>query len=526
MSPLNVLLVMADQMAPHFTGTYGHTLVSTPHLDALAARGARFDAAYCHSPLCAPARFTMMAGRSASAIGAWDNAAEFTATTPTIAHFMRQRGYQTVLSGKMHFVGPDQLHGFEERLTTDIYPADFAWTPDWTAADARIDKWYHNMDPLQEAGQAIATHHTDYDEEVGYTSQRKLYDLARSSDPRPFFLVASFINPHDPYVARPEWWDLYDHDDIDLPDPVAGFELDAHSQRIRTGIEADTVGCTEDQIRKARHGYYANVSYVDHWLGSLVGTLEETGQFDNTVVIFTSDHGDMLGDRGLWYKMSFHERSARVPFVMAGPGVAHAVIPNVMSHLDLAPTLIDLVSDDSGAPTPEAATSESTMALELEGRSLWHVASGGDDETSETTGEYMAEMTSEPMFMIRRDALKYIHCDADPPLLYDVEADPLERTNLADDPAHAETASAFAAEVDARWDRPVIRDRVLRSQRERHLLHHAVQHGSMPPSWDHLPTNDVTNSYVRNHHDIVEASLRSRLPLPEALSAQIPQMRF
>ncbi|MCY3805446.1 MAG: sulfatase-like hydrolase/transferase, partial [bacterium] len=194
----NVLLVMADQLAPHFTGTYGHPLVRTPALDALAERGTRFDAAYCGSPLCAPSRFSMLAGRPPSQIGAWDNAAEFPASVPTFVHHLRLAGYRTVLSGKMHFVGPDQLHGFEERLTTDIYPADFAWTPDWDAAGERIGKWYHNMDSLAEAGQALATYQIDYDEEVGCAAVRHVYDLARRGDGRPFLLVASFIHPHDP----------------------------------------------------------------------------------------------------------------------------------------------------------------------------------------------------------------------------------------------------------------------------------------------------------------------------------------
>jgi len=242
---------------------------------------------------------------------------------------------------------------------------------------------------------------------------------------------------------------------------------------------------------------------------TLVATLEETDQLDNTVVIFTSDHGDMLGDRGLWYKMSFHERSARVPLVMAGPGVANRTSSNVVSHLDLAPSLLDLATD--GADW-------SDWTPELDGRSVWNLATGGDDEVSETTGEYMAEMTSEPMFMIRRGSMKYIHCDGDPPLLYDVDADPLERVNLATDPAHTATAAAFADEVDDRWDRAAIRERVIESQRNRHILHDAVNNaggpGSTPPSWDHLPANDVANSYVRNHQDVVDASLTSRLPLP------------
>ena len=164
---------MADQLAPHSTGAYGHPLVRTPAMDALVERGARFDAA------------------------------ELPASVPTLAHYLRLAGYRTTLSGKMHFVGPDQLHGFDERLTTDIYPADFAWTPNWDAPEERIDKWYHNMDSLSEAGQALATYQIDYDEEVGFAAVRHLYHLARDPDRRPFFLAVSFIHPTTPTWPAP-----------------------------------------------------------------------------------------------------------------------------------------------------------------------------------------------------------------------------------------------------------------------------------------------------------------------------------
>lgn len=508
----NILLVMADQLAPHFTSTYGHPVVKTPNLDALAERGTRFDAAYCHSPLCAPSRFTMLSGQPVSAIGAWDNASEFPASTPTLAHYLALNNYRTVLSGKMHFVGPDQLHGFEERITTDIYPADFAWTPNWDRADERIDKWYHNMDVLADAGTAVTTYQLDYDEEVGFAAQRKLLDIARDGDDRPFFLCASFIHPHDPYVARPEWWDLYDHDEIDMPDEWHLDSLDPHTLRIRAGIEADTVGYTDEQVRNARHGYYANVSYFDDWLGKLLTTLEETGRLDDTIVIATSDHGDMLGDRGAWFKMSFHERSARVPFVVAGPGVEQSTVGNVCSLLDLLPTLLDVAGAEPVA--------------ELPGRSLVRAWSGQPDPIDETFGEYTGEMTGEPMFMIRRGTLKYIHCDSDPAQLYDIATDPLERRNLVSDPAYVEVAAAFAAEVEARWDSAAIRKRVVASQRSRHLLHQAMssqamssqakssQGGPAGPlvSWDHLPTNDVANKYLRNHQDWDEAGAKMRFP--------------
>ncbi len=498
----NILLIMADQLAPHFTGTYGHPLVATPNMDALAERGVRFDAAYCHSPLCAPARFSLLSGQPVHKIGAWDNASEFAATVPTFAHHLRSAGYKTTLSGKMHFVGPDQLHGFDERLTTDIYPADFAWTPNWERSDERIGKWYHNMEALYEAGEAVATYQIDYDEEVGFAARRRLFDLARENDDRPFFMVASFIHPHDPYVARPEWWAKYNSEDIDMPAPVEIDSLDPHTKRIRHGIEADSVGFGDEQTRNSRHGYYANTSYFDDWVGKLVSTLEETGQLENTVVILTSDHGDMLGDRGTWFKMSFFERSARVPLVIAGPGVANTTVGNVCSHLDVLPTLIDIATDGAGL---------GDLGVDLEGRSLWSLASGDKSEVDETTGEYMAEMTSHPMFMIRRGSYKYIHCDTDPALLYNVDEDPLERNNLAEDEDHKTMASDFAAEVAKRWNSKAIRDQVIASQRARRVVYKAMAAGPLT-SWDHLPKNDVANHYVRNHMDWAEAGETYRFP--------------
>lgn len=503
-------MIMADQLAPHFTGAYGHALVKTPHMDALVERGARFDAAYVNSPLCAPARFSMLAGQAITKIGAYDNASEFPSQVPTLAHYLRLMGYRTCLSGKMHFVGPDQLHGFEERVTTDIYPADFAWTPDWDNSDDRIGKWYHGMDTLHEAGEAQVTYQIEYDEEVGFAARRRLYGYARDNAAKtasgeaskPFFMCASFIHPHDPYVARPEWWDLYNHDDIDMPAPIDLDGLDPHSRRIRAGIQSDTVGHTDEHVRNSRHGYYANTSYFDNWIGSLVKTLEETEQLDNTVVIVLSDHGDMLGERGAWFKMSFYERSARIPLIIAGPGVTQGVVPNACSHLDLLPTLLDIAAD--GAPWPE-------LGAAIDGRSLWELATGGTDDVDETTGEYTAEMTSHPMFMIRRSSYKYIHCDTDPPLLYNLADDPEEEVNLVHDPDHFLMAADFDTEVGERWDSKTIRSDVLESQRARRTINAAMTTGSLT-SWDFQPDRDAANEYVRNHMDWFDAGPRTRFP--------------
>lgn len=505
----NILLIMADQLAPQFTGCYGHKVVKTPNLDALAARGMRFDSAYCNSPLCAPSRFSMMAGQLVSRIGAWDNASEFKASTPTFAHYLTTLGYDTCLSGKMHFVGPDQKHGFKDRITTDIYPSDFAWTPDWENHEERIDKWYHNMQTVKESGTAHASFQIDYDDEVAFAATRWLFNHARdkaAGHAKPFAMVASFIHPHDPYVARPEWYNLYQDDEIELPSYIPEMdEQDPFSVRLLEGIEATTKPLTDAEIIKARRAYFANVSYFDSKIGALVKTLEETGEIDNTIIIVTADHGDMLGERGLWYKMNFFENSARVPMVMAGPNIKKGAVPNACSLVDLLPTFIEF-----------AGGSTDMVGEPIDGRSLVPLATGGDDEISEAIGEYCAEMTAAPVYMIRRDAFKYIHCDMDPPQLYNIEADPQERDNLATNPAYQAITDAFADEITSRWDGARMTHDVIAAQRSRRILHHAMEITAkeLGPSqgWDYNPPSDAGKQYVRNHMDWTVAADRYRFP--------------
>ena len=409
----------------------------------------------------------------------------------------------------MHFVGPDQLHGFEERLTTDVYPADHAWTPDWEQPDERIDAWYHNMDSVRQAGRAQNTFQIEYDEEAVLLARRRIFDYAMEGV-APFCMVVSLIHPHDPYLARPEWWDLYDHDAIDMParEPAD----DPHTRRLMWGIEADKVHVTEAQVRNARHAYYANTSYFDGMVGRVVQALEESDQLDRTILVVTSDHGDMLGERGLWYKMNFFEHSARVPLVVAGPGVAHRVVAEPVSLVDLAPTFLDLAGGVD-------------LGVSLDGRSLRPLLEGakGDPEGGEAIGEYCAEIATHPLLMIRRGRWKYIHCDVDPPQMFDVVADPLERENLAADPAHAERASAFAAEVAARWDGAKLRADVIASQRRRRAVHAAMQMGKAP-SWDWQPPRDASNEWMRTHMNWDVVTARSRWPPLKEAAEDLPEM--
>jgi choline-sulfatase len=497
----NILVVMYDQVSVDALPCYGNPVVKTPTIDALAHGGVVFDAAYTNSPLCTPARAVMMTGQLPSATGGYDNAAYLPSTIPTFAHYARAGGYRTVLAGKMHFVGPDQLHGFEERRTTDIYPADFGWTPDWRHPDERIDWWFHNMDSVLHAGVAEVTNQLLYDDEVGHASVRALHDLARSDDDRPWLLVASFTHPHDPYVTRREYWQRYRDEQIPLPRVTAGDVVDdPHSARLRAASLMDEVPIDDQAVRRARRAYYANLSYVDDWTARLMSTLRGIGAADDTVVVVLADHGDMLGERGLWYKMSFFEASARIPLVVWGPSwFTPRRVGEPVSLADLVPTVIELAGES--APTPVDP---------LAGRSLLPLCLGRPQQR-DVFGEYLAEGAVAPIVMIRRGDLKFVHGPADPDQLYDLSADPDELVNLATNPAHTDLVARLRAEVTHRWNLDALTADVLASQTRRRLLDTALRQGRFTP-WEYTPPRDGGHEYMRNHLDLNEVERLTRWP--------------
>lgn len=192
----NILFIMTDQMAAPILPIHdAASPIKMPNLVRLAERSVVFDAAYCNSPLCAPSRFVLVSGQLPSKIGAYDNAADFPADVPTYAHYLRRLGYHTALSGKMHFCGPDQLHGYEQRLTSDIYPADYGWAVNWDAPEERLS-WYHNMASVLQAGPCVRSNQLDFDEEVVFKAQQYLYDHVRSNPEQPFCLTVSMTHPH------------------------------------------------------------------------------------------------------------------------------------------------------------------------------------------------------------------------------------------------------------------------------------------------------------------------------------------
>jgi choline-sulfatase len=503
----NILLVMADQLTAFALPCYGHPVVKAPHIARLAQQGVLFENAYCNSPLCAPSRCSMMAGRLPSRIGAYDNASEFPASVTTIAHGLRAQGYRTCLAGKMHFVGPDQLHGFEERLTTDIYPADFGWTPNWDAPEERIDWWYHNMLSVKQAGIAEATNQLDFDDEVTFHAVRFLKDHVRSDDPRPFFMTVSFTHPHDPYAIRETYWNRYRDDEITPPrmGPLAPDRMDPHSRRLVRVSAMDEAAITLADVRRARHAYYGAISYVDDAVGELIGTLQGFGLADDTILVFTSDHGDMLGERGLWYKMCFFEWAVRVPLIFWAPSrFAPRRAFGLASLLDLLPTLLELGRPQEGP----------TAAIEYEGASLTPALEGGELPERTVSGEYLAEGALAPIFMLRHGTHKFIWSEPDPPMLFDLARDPNELQNLTASPEHAPVVAKFEAEMHERWHPARLRDEILKSQRARRFAFSTLATGRHT-SWDFQPARDASRQYARNHRDLDQVERSRRFPPPE-----------
>jgi choline-sulfatase len=483
---------MADQLNTHAVPAYGNRTVDAKHLTALGESGVIFDAAYCNSPLCAPSRASMMTGRLPSQIGVYDNGAELPASVPTLAHYLRMGGYRTCLAGKMHFVGPDQLHGFEQRVTTDLYPAGLDWTPDWNRPASDRLLWYHDMSSVLEAGVSAASLQIDFDEEVAFRAVRAIYDLARSDDGRPFFLLASFAHPHDPWEVPQSCWDRYDGVEIDPPSipEIPDSRLDPHSRRIREMCGQQGLEIAEQTVLNARRGYYAAVSFLDEKVGRLLGALDATGMRQSTIVIFTSDHGEMLGERGLWYKMSFFEPSARVPLIVSAPGRfgPRRVSQNV-SLVDLLPTLVELAGGGHPFGPGEPAAGVSLMPL-LDGRG------GGPPGPDQVIGEYLAEGTHGPLVMIRRGSLKFVRCPGDPDQLFDLRTDPQELVNLAQMREHNSAVQTFSHEIATRWNLGTLRDQVVASQRRRRVVVDALSTGRKP-SWDYSPPDDSSTRYVR-----------------------------
>ena len=353
----------------------------------------------------------------------------------------------------------------------------------------------------------------DYDDEVQFHAERQIYDFARDDDQRPFFLTVSFTQPHDPFTCAQEYWDLYSDNEVGLPtiprpDDEAMHPIEKSLLEFTGFWSRGTV--TEAEIVAARRAYYGMISDVDARIGELVGALQRTGQLDNTLIVLTSDHGEMLGERGQWYKRNFFEPSARVPLLFSGPlgEAAPGRIGAHVSQLDLLPTLFSIAGGgtDNFVETPD-------------GRDLSSLLAGKPFEAdNRVVSELLCDGVTGPNIMIREDQWKYWYSHGNPPMLFDLNADPNELLNLAGDSDHQDTLARFEAQLEERWDIQSLKSAVLKSQRARMLVCHAHRVGK-PPIWDYAVPSDPLARYIRPETEFWQViEDRARLPKVKTVS--------
>jgi len=465
---------MSDEHSAEFSSIYGNTVVQTPTLDRLARDGVTFDNAYCASPLCVPARMSFMTGKHVHREEIWDNGVPLRSDAITWAHRLANAGYNTALSGKMHFIGPDQYHGFEEILVRDDtvcaknIEVDFRWADDVSPrpnSRARFDA----------AGAGGGTH-IDHDRAVTktcleYLEQRSAENRA-GGDQQPFILCAGYNSPHFPLIVPDDYYSLYHPEAVDLPvawdQPLE--ELGPHQQRLKTlfGLE----GLTEEQVRRARAAYFGLITWMDHEAGLLVDKLEETGLIDNTVIIYTADHGDMAGTHGLWWKSSFYEQAVHVPLVIKMPGEPDrgSRRSELVSHLDLSATLLEFAEAPYvGAGAPKVSEEDS-----MDGISLLPILQAQPNDRvawrDHVISEYYAQGSRNPMRMIRQGNHKLNIYHGETIELFDLVEDPYEMVNLAGYFEQSTRLKELKKIAYEDWNPDEIDTKVRRSQFERWII--------------------------------------------------------
>jgi len=497
----NILFIMADQLAAAALPMYRNSRVIAPHLQALADNGVVFDNCYCNLPMCGPSRASLHTGKLPFSIQMYDNASEFHADRPTLAHYLRGLGYRTELAGKMHFVGPDQLHGYEKRHTTEIYPANFAWTVDWTKG-REFRPTNLTMAPVIESGACIRTLQMDYDDEVAYYGTQAIYDLARKPDKKPFFLTVSFTSPHSPFVISQEYWDLYNHDDIELPTvpEIALGEKDHLSRNLHYCQARHLYTVTDDHRRNARHAYYGMISYIDDKVGELVNALERAGLRENTLIVFTSDHGEMMGERGMWFKQHFFEWASRVPLIASMPGRYRAArVENNVSLIDLMPTFLDIAAEK----TFDAYVDQ------IDGQSLLAAMNGESASLNDVViSEFAADGSTGPSRMVKKGNWKYLYLEGVDTVLYNLKDDPNELDNLSGSNNVADKERELHDIALRDWD-PEHWRRVIGHSQQQRLKIHSITQGD--PSYVYEIRHDDTTRYIRNA-GAAETKARARLP--------------
>ena len=442
MQPQNLVIIMSDEHNRAMAGCYGHKMVTTPNLDALAARGTRFTNAYTSCPICVPARAAFATGKYNHQIGFWDNADPYDGSVPSWHHKLRDAGHEVVSIGKLHFRSADDDNGFSREILPMHVIEGKGDLMGLVRDDMPARGMAHKMATMAGPGESP---YTMYDRQIAAETQKWLHDEAPKHTDKPWVLFVSFVTPHFPLTAPPEhYYRYYNDPDLPMPKAYGANERPSHPslRDYSTSSNYDDYFKSEDDVRRAIAGYFGLCSFLDEQIGKVVSAIDESGLGGNTRIVYTSDHGDNLGARGLWGKSTMFEEAAGVPLIMAGEGIPWGkTVDTAATFLDIYPFIVDSVGEGEAGMVDEDHPGTSILAL----------AEGAEPDRT-VLSEYHAMGSSGAIFMLRDRRYKYIHFAAYPPMLFDLDKDPEELNDLADDPTYAEIRADFEARLRARLD--------------------------------------------------------------------------
>lgn len=424
MKPMNMLVLMSDEHNPKILGCYGHSVAKTPHLDGLAARGVRFTSAYCNSPICIPARATFATGQYIHRIGYWDNGDPYEGSVTSWHHRLRGAGRAVDSIGKLHFRSTADDNGFRREHIPLHVVEGLGDLMGLVRDDLPVRGGSYKIAKSAGPGES---EYTAYDRQITAEAIRWLREEAPRSGDEPWTLFVSWVCPHFPLTAPQRFFDMYPLDRLPWPKQYAEDERPRHPYlRDYAGSLTYDDYFDEEKVRVATAAYYALCTFLDDNIGQVLGALEDAGYGGSTRIMYTSDHGDNLGARGLWGKSTMYEETAAVPLILAGPDLPEGVTCRTpVSHVDCYPTFL-------GASGVELTEPERAYP----GRSLFDIVHG-EIPRRNVFSEYHAMGSTTGAFMIRNGRYKFVCYPKYAPQLFDLEADPEELCDLGEDPGHA-----------------------------------------------------------------------------------------
>ena len=423
MAPQNLIIIMSDEHNPKFLGCRGHELVETPHIDRLAAEGVLFTGAYTPSPVCVPARAAFATGRYVHQIKTWDNAMPFDGSIPSWHSLLRDRGHQVVSIGKLHFRSADDDNGFsEEQIGMHIIDGEGDLLGLIRDEDMPKRGGAYKMAKMAGPGESM---YTTYDRDITARAQVWLRETAQNHKDKPWVLFISLVCPHFPLTAPPEHF--YKYYDQDLPMPKLYDQRDKpqhpYVEDYRSSFAYDEFFETPDMVKRAQAGYLGLCSFLDENIGKVLAAVEDGGWRANTRIVYTSDHGDNVGTRGLWGKSTMYEESVGVPLILSGCDIPEGkVVATPTSLLDLYPFIMETAGERDGT----------TMTPGHPGSSILEIISGQHADRP-VFSEYHGMGSKTAAYMVRKGRYKLIHYTDYAPQLFDLEEDPEELHDLAGD---------------------------------------------------------------------------------------------